>query len=205
MISLDDAARQMAGAWKMAFGREDWRRELDRSVDGVFGSFAAFVFAAPLAVLFTIAAKRAAMRIPDFADTLYQAAPLSLLLAGDFLTFAIDWTASLGLLIALARATGAGRNAADLIVGYNWIQPVIAAINLPAIAVMSLTANAAAGGLFGVPAFAMTIFLYWGIIRRGLNATALNAFVVLFMLVVVGAAIDIFGSAAMRALIPAQS
>lgn len=200
MMSFDDAARQIAGAFAMASGRENWRSALDRSVDAVFGSFAAFAFSTPLVVLFTLSAKRAALRIPDFADTLYQKAPLALLIIGDLVVYAVDWGVSLALLLGLARATGAGKQAADIIVGYNWLQPAIAAVQLPPIAIMASTASAGAGGLASLPAFAITLYFIWGIIRRGLNATASSAVAILFMLLIVGAVIDIFGSVAMRAL-----
>lgn len=205
MISFDEAARQAAGAWKMAFDAGDWKGSLNRSLDGVFGSFAAFFFAAPLIVLFTMSAKRAAMRIPDFPDTLYQSAPLFPLLVMDLATYAIDWGVSLTLLVMLSRASGAADRAADLIVGYNWIQPIIAAAQLPSIVIMSSTASVAAGGVLGLPAFALTILLIWGIIRRGINAAAAPAAAALVMLVIIGAVIDLFGSAALSAYYPARS
>jgi hypothetical protein len=200
MKPLDDAARQIAGAFAMAAGRENWKSALDRSIDAVFASFAAFAFSAPLVVLFTLSARRAALRIPDFADTLYQKAQLAILIIGDLVTYAVDWGVSLALLLGLARATGAGKQAADLIVGYNWVQPAIAAVQLPPIAIMASTASAGAGGIAGLSAFAITLFFVWGVIRRGLNAPPASAVAILFMLIIVGALIDIFGSVAMRAI-----
>ena len=205
MISFDEAARQIAGAWKMARGSDDWRSSLDRSVDSVFSSFAAFAFAAPLVVLFTASAKRAAARIPDFSDSLYQTAPLIPLLAADLLTFALDWAASLALLVMLAQRTGAGKNTADLIVGYNWIQPLIAAAQLPSIAVMASTASTTAGALLGIPGFALAIFLIWGVVRRGLGAQPAPAAAIIAMLIIVGAVIDVAASSAMRALFAGQA
>lgn len=205
MILFDTAAGQIAGAWKMAFNAGDWKAALDRSIDGVFGSFSAFLFAAPLVALFTLSARRAAARVPDFPDTLYQSAPLAALLVADLATYALDWGASLALLVMLARASGAGDRAADVIVGYNWIQPVIAATQLPSIALMASTASAAAGGLFGLPAFALTAFLIWGIIRRGLNVAPAQAAAAFVALALVGIVIDSFGSAALSAFYPARS
>lgn len=205
MISLDDAARQIAGAWRMAFGEKDWRNALDRSIDAVFASFAAFLVAAPLVALFTISAKQAAARAPDFSDSIYLTAPLLPLVVGDLLIFAADWAASLLMLILIARATGAGRHAADLIVGYNWIQPVIAAAQLPAIAVIASTASMTAGALLGLPAFLLTIFLIWGILRRGLAARRAPAAAILVALIALGAVINMVGSVVMTALLSAQS
>ncbi|MEK7266490.1 MAG: hypothetical protein AAB227_10370 [Pseudomonadota bacterium] len=203
MTSFDAAARQIAGASKMALNAGDWKAELDRSIDAVFGSFSAFFYAAPLVALFTLSARRAAARVPDFPDTLYQTAPLAALLVADLATYALDWAASLALLVMLARASGASDRAADLIVGYNWIQPVIAAAQLPPIALMASTASAAAGGLLGLPVFILTAFLIWGIIRRGLNVQPAQAAAAFVALALVGVVIDSFGSWALRAFYPA--
>lgn len=205
MITADTAARQIGGVWKMATNADDWRASLDRSVDAVFASFAAFLISAPLVILYTASAKRAAARIPQFSDSFYVSAPLALLVIGDVLTFALDWAASLTLLVMLARATGAGKHAADLIVGYNWAQPIITAIQLPAIAVMASTASAATGGLLGIPAFALTLFLIWGVVRRGLGSRPAPTAAIIVMLIVVGAVIDAFGGAVMRLFFTAQS
>jgi hypothetical protein len=205
MITADSAARQIGGVWKMATNADDWRAELDRSVDAVFASFAAFLISAPLVILYTASAKRAAARIPEFSDSFYVSAPLALLVIGDLLTFALDWAASLALLVMLARATGAGKHAADLIVGYNWIQPIITAVQLPAIAVMAATASATTGGLLGIPAFALTLFLIWGVVRRGLGSQPAPTAAIIVMLIVAGAVIDSLGGAVMRMLFAAQS
>ncbi len=200
MISIDQAARQIGGAWKMAFNRGDWRRSLDRATEDVFASMAAFILSAPLVALFTISAQRASARIPDFSESLYVTTPLPALIAADLITYALDWAASLILLVMIARSTAAGKQAAELIVGYNWIQPVIAAAQLPAIAIMASTASTALGGLFGLPALVLTLALLWGVIRRGLGARPAPAGAIVVMLILVGAAIDLIGSAAMRAL-----
>lgn len=205
MISFDVAARQIAGAWKMAFAFENWREDLDRSIDGVFSSFAAIAISLPFVLLFTISAKRAAERTPELADSLYRTAPLAPLIIGDLVVYALDWAASLALLVMLVRSFGAGKQAADLIVGYNWIQPIIASIQLPSLAIMASTASTTAGGIVGIPAFSLTIVLIWGIVRRGLNAPAGQAAAIVAMLVIVGAAIDIFGTASLRSLTADQS
>ncbi|OFX05511.1 MAG: hypothetical protein A3E78_12295 [Alphaproteobacteria bacterium RIFCSPHIGHO2_12_FULL_63_12] len=203
MTSFDTAARQIAGALKMAFNVGDWKAELDRSIDGVFGSFAAFLFAAPLVALFTLSARRAAARVPDFPETLYHTVPLPALLAADLATYALDWGVSLALLVMLARAGGASDRAAELIVGYNWIQPVIAAAQLPPIALMASTVSAAAGGFLGLSAFILTAFLIWGIIRRGLGVPPAQAAAAFVALALIGIVIDSVGSAALKAIYPA--
>ncbi len=205
MISSDYAARQIRGALKMAMGAKDWRASLGRTTDDVFAALAALAIAAPLVVLGTVAAKRAALRIPDLGDALVRSAPIAVLIAGDLVTFALDVAASLALLVLLARATGAGKQAAELIIGYAWIQPVIVAGQLPAIALTASTASRTAGALLALPALIVTIALIWGIVRRGLGAKSAPAAAIVVMLIVVGAVIDIFIAAGLRALFAPQS
>lgn len=200
MIGLDQAARQIGGAWKMAFNAADWKGSLDRGVDDVFASLAAFFFAAPLVVLATVSARRAAARIGEFADSIYVAAPLAALLVSDLASYVLAWAASLAILLLIARATGAGRSAADIIVGYNWVQPVIAAIQLPAITLMASTASRTLGGLVGLPAFALTLTLLWGVVRRSLNPQPAPAAAIIAILMVVGLVIDLIATSALKAL-----
>lgn len=204
MISPDYAARQIGGALKMALGAKDWRVSLGRTTDDVFAALAAFAICAPLVILATFAAKRAALRIPDLGDTLVRSAPLAALIFGDLVTFALDVAASLALLVMLARATGVGKQAAELIIGYAWIQPVLVAAQLPAIALMASMASRTAGALLALPALILTIALIFGIVRRGLGAKPAAAAAIVAMLIVVGAVIDIFVSAGLRALFAPQ-
>lgn len=189
----------------MAMGAEDWKSSLGRSVDDVFFSLSAFLFAAPLVVLASISAKRASARIPDIADPLYASTPLAALIVADLTTFALDWGASLALLLMLARATGAGKQAADLVVGYNWIQPIVVAAQLPAIALIAASASRTLGGLVGLPALALTLALLWGVVRRGLGAQPAPAAAIVVILVLVGVVIDLIAAAALRAVFVGQS
>lgn len=205
MISLDQAARQMNGAVKMAFNRSDWRQSLDRDVDDVFSSAFAIALCIPLLALSTHATMRAADRIPDLAESLYAKAPFAALFISDLATFAIDWAASLVLLVLVARATGAGRQAADLIVGFNWIQPLIVAAQLPAIALMAASASQTLGALVFLPAFALTLTLLFGVVRRGLGAEPVPAAAVIIMLILVGVAVELVCSAAFKLLMAGQA
>jgi hypothetical protein len=205
MISFEHAARQMSGAFKMALDQEGWREALDRSVDGVFRSFAVIFFALPLVVLATLTAKNAAARLPDVENSFVASAPLAALVVGDIASFVIDWWASLILLLMLARATGAEKEAADLVVGFNWIQPVVIAAQLPAIALTAATGSRALGGVLVIPAIAFAILLLWGVVRRGLNAQPAPAGAIVGMLLAVGVVVDLLAAAAMRGLFQAQA
>lgn len=205
MISFDIAARQMGGAMRMAFDAKDWRDRLSRSIDDVFESFAAFLFSAPLVVLATVVARRAAIRAPDIEAPLYETAPLAALIAFDLATFALDWAASLFLLVMIARAMGAGRHAADVIVGFNWVQPIIAAVQLPALALMAASASRGVGVAVALPGFAFSLALIFGVVRRGIGAERAQSGAIVFMLMLAGVAIDLFGAGVAQAIFPSQS
>jgi hypothetical protein len=189
----------------MATGAEGWRGSLDRSIDAVFTSAASLLICAPLIALFTFTAKRAAQRIPELSETLYFKAPLAALLVHEIAVFWITWAASLALLIAIARATGAGAKAAELIIGFNWVQPLIAAAQIPAIAVAASSASVTAGGLIGLCALALRFFLIFGIIRRGLGAEAGAAAAIVAMLVALSAAVEMLSSLITGAIFAPQS
>lgn len=205
MISLDYVARQIGGAVKMALGAEDWRASLDRSVEDVFRSATAILISAPLVLLATLTARNAAARMPDASSAVLASAPLAAVVVGDLATFVADWAASLALLVALARATRAEKQAADLVLGFNWIQPVVVAVQLPAIALTAATGSRALGALLAMPALALAVMLLWGVVRRGLGAQPAPAGAIVVMLLLVGVVIDLFAGAAMRALLAGQS
>lgn len=204
MNVLDRAADGIGAALAMAFDREGWRSKLDDSVDGVFGSFRSVLFAAPLIILYSATAKRAADRIPALSNTVYGQLPATALIAADLATFLADWAASLFLLVMLARSLGATRRAAGLIVGFNWLQPVIVAVQLPAIALVAATSSTATGGMIALPALAFTLTLTWGLVRRGLDAKPAPAIAVVAMLLVIGVVIRALGDGALRALFGVQ-
>ncbi len=203
MNALDKAASQMSGVWAMAFDLDGWRERLDRSAEGVFGSFNAVFITAPLIALYSITARRAAQRMPDHAESIYNIAPPAPLVIGDLILFAIDWGAGLALLIMLSRSLGAQKSAGALIVGYNWSQPVTTAIQLPPIALAAATASPSVAGLLGFPALALAIAILWGVVRRGLSVAVGPAAAVVAMLIVASAVIRALGGEALRALIAA--
>jgi hypothetical protein len=202
---LDEAARQMTGAWKMALAQADWEEAFDRSTEGVFGSFRAALIVAPLAALASATAAIAARRAPDLSASIYASAPTALLVVMDLLTLALDWLASLALLIGVAHATGATRNAGALIAGYNWTLPIITAAQLPPLALMSATSGAAWGAFAALPALALSFTLLWGVIRRGLGAGAAPTIAIMVALFIIGALADEVVTRFARLLLSAQS
>ena len=205
MISLDYAARQMTGAWKMAFGAENWRRSLDRSLEDVFASFQSIIFVAPLTLFFTFIAIGAADKGGALADTVYGKSSAPVLVFVEFLTLAFDWAASIAVLVVVARAFGGGREAAELIIGYNWTQPILAALRLPAMAIYAAGDAQPLSQAVELATLGLMIALVWGVVRRGLGAGfGVSAAVVAALLVCVGLA-DLAVASIAHAIISPQS
>lgn len=186
MIGLDQAARQIAAAWNLALNRPNWTRDLDRSVDGVFRSFWAFAFAAPLHVIGFYAARRAARALPELAAEPLADAAFAAALPAQMVGFFADWCVSLAALLLIARATGAARRAADIVAGYNWLQVPIAAIQVAPLIAMSLTNQPQLAGLLFVPALAAVVALFWGFLRRTLATDAGSTIGVIILLTLIG-------------------
>ena len=183
----------------MALNVPDWRTSLDRSLEAVFGSFYATLFCAPLIVLYTVALQRTATHASSKSSDIRDA-PLGALIANDFIVFAIQWAVSLFVLVMLARAMGARRRVGDLIIGFNWTQPITLAALLPGASATAAAGNADVGMLFVFPGIALAIALLWGVIRRGLDARPAQAIAILVMLLLIGVLIDVTSIMVLQAL-----
>ena len=165
MIDFEYAARNIAGVWRMALGREDWRNDVDRSLDGVFRSFWAVPLTAPFMLLAFLSARRAAAQSDILANDPLRDAPLPLLLTAETASFVIDWAVSIGVLVLTAQALHAEKRAADVIVGFNWAQLMTyAAIAVP-IALLGFSADENIVALFSIPAVVFSIVIIWRVLR----------------------------------------
>lgn len=185
MTNADYAARQLAGVWKMIWNNPGWEGALDRSIDGVFKSFWALFYATPFAILAFLAIRRAAERTTDFPETPFLEASPMFALAVQAVGYLADWFASLAALVFTARAAGAGRRAADIIVGFNWLQVFIAIAQAAPFAALAVLGGGAASILF-LPATAFVIALYWGFIRRSTGLGAGPTIGLIIMLTLIG-------------------
>lgn len=166
MTRLNHAAQQIASVWRMARGAPDWRRELDTSVDGVFRSLTAIVFAVPLrAALYLLFWRMAS----DFSGPMVT--PLVKLGPGFFVTiqtiaYVVEWIVSIVAIGLIARNLKAGHLAAPAIVAFNWAQVMLAGAQLLPLLVQGATGDDATTGLVALLVLAFQIYLMWGIMRR---------------------------------------
>lgn len=200
MISLDETARQLAGAWKMAFDAPDWRAALARDTESVFASFWAIAWSAPLVVISSALGLRAAMKMPGVDPAAIPPAPPLIASAFDLVAAAATWVGSLALLLLIARRTGLAARAADIVVGWNWIQPITLLAAIPTAAAAAATGNASIAGVLAAPALILSIALYYGFVRRALGPAVGSAIGIVVLLVLVEALIELTAFALMSGI-----
>lgn len=186
MINADYALKQLSGVWKMAWNAPGWEASLDRSLDGVFRSFWSIAIAAPIAFVGFFSARRAAERMPNIPTSPILETPFAVSMLIEMAAYFADWMIGLAALIFVARALGVARHAGDLVIGYNWLQVFVAiGQTLPFIA-LGLTLRGELALTLALPAMALIIALYWGVLRRGSSGTIGVVIAMLALLVLIG-------------------
>lgn len=202
-MNLRYALGQIAGVWRMAFDRPGWEQSFDRSLNGVFGSFWAVVWTAPLLIANFAALKTIFANAKNLPDDPLLGAPMPFWIGSNLATFAVDWAIGLAALLAAAHFLGASKRAGDAVIGYNWLQPITAAAQAAPVGAGFLFNSTAAFSLLMMPAIAIAIAVYWGVLRRGLGLAPGLAIAVtagtLLLSVIVGAlchgvALGIYGA-----------
>lgn len=186
MIGFDYAASQLAGVWRMAWNRDGWRDELDRSVDGVFRSLWAAMFAAPFSLLGYILLRRAAERLPNLPETPLLRAPLLFGLSVETIEYFANWGAALVALILFARALGASARISEIIIGFNWLHVFTAAIRSAPLIAFELTGGRQLTGVIAIVSTVLIFALLWGVIRRGVGASVAQSTGIVIFLTLLG-------------------
>ncbi|MEM9707135.1 MAG: hypothetical protein AAF850_13795 [Pseudomonadota bacterium] len=203
MQFFDYAVRQMAGVWIMAIASIDgdqrrWRDRLDLSVDGVFRSFWAVAFAAPFAIIGAVALRRASVSVPDLQDTPFVAAPLAIALTARIGGLIAYWAAGIGLIILTARATGRSQRVAETIIAFNWAQVFAFVLQAGPVAALGFAHDPSAAGAVAIPVLIIVLTLFWGVFRKGLEASVILALMLLGALVALDLGVDFFATAFIR-------
>lgn len=168
MISFDYAARHLRGVWRLAAGDENWRAEMDITTDGVFASFWAIALSAPFAILGVLTETNIAKSAPAYQASAYARAPLALILPTELLSSLAAWLLTLAALAFVARRLGATRDAASLIISYNWSQLLAFLTTIAPAIVVTLTGNVQIGAFLFLGVLAFSIYLFWVVLRRNL-------------------------------------
>lgn len=177
MISLDAAAQQLRAVWRMAFTRDwedtsrDWRETLDRSLDGVFQSFWAILFAAPIAFVGFIGVRRAAAQLQPQEISPLLELPMVVMMIIEYTAYLADWAASIAVIVLIARMTKTTATISDTVICYNWAQVYAIGFQVFPILLMMLTGSRELTSISALPILIMVLVLYWGLFRRAMGAT----------------------------------
>ncbi|MEM9422677.1 MAG: hypothetical protein AAF986_09260 [Pseudomonadota bacterium] len=167
MFQFEYARQQVTAVWKMATNDAGWRDQLDTSVDGVFRSAWAVLYA----VLFSLAMSFFAWQSMSIAD---DTPKFPLFYAGKYIFIGVQtseiliaWLANLVALTLIARNLGADGRIAQIIVGFNWAQPIVLFIQAMAYGVLAFSQSSTLGGIVFLPALVLQVLIVWGVLRRG--------------------------------------
>lgn len=170
MIDFEYAARHLRGIWQLAADNEDWREEMDLTLDGVFRSLWAIFLALPFSLLGFTAAARAIAQTPEYPRTMFSKAPLGVLLGLEVLTMVGAWFISIAILAFTARRIGASKQAAGLIVTFNWSQLFGGMVaTIPALGLIA-TGSLEIFATLAIPSLIFSLFLIWSVVRKTLAA-----------------------------------
>ena len=177
MVPFTYATAHLSAVWRLAFASKQspdtWRDMIDRSVDGVFKSFWAIVYAAPFAALSFISMHRLAPQLDEtFRSPLFEA-PFTVAFITLFLTYVLTWAVSIIAVTFVAQRAGFARHVSDLVICYNWSQVIIVALQAAPITLVALSpAIAPIGTILAFVSLFVVFILFWRVFRRVLGAGA---------------------------------
>ncbi len=165
MISLDEVARSLNGAWLLFFDRPNAMRLFDASYGGFWRSFQAVILVVPAYELTVLADHRAYLAAAE-AGTFNEAAYF----AAKWLAFAFDWVTLPLLLAALARFLNIQKGYPAYVVARNW-SSVLTVLPFAVIALADLAGLISPQVLFFPSLLALAIALRFSylIARRALD------------------------------------
>ncbi len=163
MIQTEYVTQHLTSIWRLVAGRDDWRDNVDVSVDGVFRSFWALALSTPIALIALIATQHMdAISIEPIGATV----PLFVSAITLLISLAASWFFILATLIAVTRGLKATQEAAAVIITYNWGQLLSYLAFMVPIGIFAVTKSTE---LFALTALPMAIFglvILWNVIRR---------------------------------------
>ena len=190
MISPEYVAQNIRGVWRMAFGGGDWRADIDCTTDGVFKSFWAIAISIPFVAITFLAVRPTLVEAPQFEETILAKAPVALLLFAELAALVLYWVANVGALVLTARKINASRNAAQLIIAFNWSHLMgLAAIAAPAL-LLGLTGGISTFVLLYLPAGFFSLLILWKVLRTCLPINIVMTVSLITMLILIEIIID---------------
>lgn len=169
----------------MARGDDDWAERTELSANSVFASFWAIPLAIPAHLLAVEGARRLAIAnsfpIPEVGAGTYGAT--------QTISMVMAWIVEVGVLASIASRRGAGWKVSPLIIGFNWAVFLSQVAQGLTLGVFLLAGQPGAASVAPLVVAVWSVWLYWGVIRRPLETTALGTAGVILLLLIVSTAV----------------
>ncbi|MEM6414366.1 MAG: hypothetical protein AAF720_06885 [Pseudomonadota bacterium] len=194
MVRFSEAVEQIDAVWDMILDRQDWKDRLDVSERGVFRSFWSIAYTVPLAATlyylgWHIQEKLRSVSEGALPDSSVQGVSFNSYLSIQALSFLGAWIAGIVLFAGLAHSLKCSQNAGLAFVSYNWAQVPLTFFQVLILAFIFISPSFSGALFLILSVYAISTFMYWGIIRRAFNRDTGVSIAIIAMLVLVEIAI----------------
>lgn len=118
MLTPEEIARSLGGAWQLFLGRPEGLQRLDRSLGGFWRSFLVIFLILPVNAVAMLAASRLEIATETFDELFWGGLPVLF----------VDWIAFPVLLALAAGPLEVKRTYVDYVVARNWASPIAASL-----------------------------------------------------------------------------
>ncbi|MEM8934882.1 MAG: hypothetical protein AAGC77_00570 [Pseudomonadota bacterium] len=202
MIDFDYAVRHLAGVWAMVRGLDNWRDDIDRSMDGVFKSFWALPMALGPALFILAATARGAAGNPEFSQSVVAHAPPALLLIAGAVALVAYWLASIALIVAFLQRLQATRQVSDTIIAFNWVQLLTLCVEAIPAGLFAITRGPEVFVTLSLVAAIFTLYATWRVLRLAAGVNVSAAIGIIVTLIIVEFVINITSMTVVDMLLP---
>ncbi|MGP1397201.1 MAG: hypothetical protein ACTS3R_16975 [Inquilinaceae bacterium] len=157
---INEAARSVMGAWRLACRDPGGMAYFDRTPDGAARSFVVALWLLPPLALMRVAAMPAA----------WETASPSLILTAETLSYVIGWVAFPVAMITITRLIDRAERYVDFLVAYNWSAVIQVALFMP-LTVVDLAAPESVGllALLGLIVYPAVLYYAWYVLKTALD------------------------------------
>lgn len=181
MIASSDIASGVSGVLAMARAVPDWFERMDPTLERVFGSFWSFLLTMPLIALSMEGLRRLALAGYQSSELLALPAPV--FIGVHTVVAYLTWGAAMVLLLTIVQRRGEGWRAAPVIMAQNWSSFIGYGVLAPLMALHTVIGGEggiSTAGLSILLVMAFTLWIDWGIVRRGVGVDPLpSSFIIL--------------------------
>lgn len=126
MLTREEIARSLSGAWALFLNRREGMQAFDVSADGFFRSFGVILLVLPPYLISVLAE----VRLLEIAGVPAESFPMVWFFAWKIVGLGIDWIALPLVLVVLARPLGIAKRYGAFVVARNWAGPLAMSISV---------------------------------------------------------------------------